>query len=152
MIRLSVSLLAGESDEPGVSRYTGQDMGWTDEEDPYGIVARYKKLMPSGSYLLPTHFSNSSPQARGLEQVLLRTLGRGQLRSREQITRFFDGLDLVEPGIVHLPDWHPDEPVSRPLDHLRPAVPRGPRAQAVERGELAARSRGAALTEASALR
>jgi S-adenosyl methyltransferase len=95
---------------------TGQDMGWTDEEDPYGIVARYEKLMPSGSYLLLTHFSNPSPEARGLEQVLLRTLGRGQLRSREQITRFFDGLDLVEPGIVHLPDWHPDEPVSRPLD------------------------------------
>jgi S-adenosyl methyltransferase len=36
--------------------------------------------------------------------------------SREQIARFFDGLDLVEPGIVHLPDRHPDEPVSRPLD------------------------------------
>jgi S-adenosyl methyltransferase len=87
-----------------------------DEEDPYDIVARYKKLMPSGSYLLLTHFSNSSPEARELERVLLRTLGRGQLRSREQIARFFDGLDLVEPGIVHLPDWRPDEPVSRPLD------------------------------------
>lgn len=87
-----------------------------DEEDPYGIVARYATLMPSGSYLLITHFSNSSPEARGLEQVLLRTLGRGQLRSRDQIARFFDGLDIVEPGIVHLPDWRPDEPVSRPLD------------------------------------
>jgi hypothetical protein len=87
-----------------------------DEEDPYDIVARYKKLVPPGSYLLLTHFSNSSPEARGLEQVLLRTLGRGQLRSREQIAQFFDGLDLVEPGIVHLPDWRPDEPVSRPLD------------------------------------
>jgi hypothetical protein len=87
-----------------------------DEEDPYGIVARYQELMPSGSYLLLTHFSNSSPEARGLEEVLLRTLGRGQLRSREQIARFFDGLELVEPGLVHLPDWHPDEPVSRPLD------------------------------------
>jgi hypothetical protein len=87
-----------------------------DEEDPYDIVARYKRLMPSGSYLLLTHFSNSSPEARGLEQVLLRTLGRGQLRSREEIARFFDGLELVEPGLVHLPDWHPDEPVSRPLD------------------------------------
>jgi S-adenosyl methyltransferase len=41
-----------------------------DEEDPYGIIARYKKLMPPGSYLLLTHFSNSSPEARGLEQVL----------------------------------------------------------------------------------
>lgn len=87
-----------------------------DEEDPYDIVGRYKNMMPSGSYLLLTHFSNSSPEASGLESVLLRTLGRGQLRNREQITRFFDGLDLVEPGVVHLPDWHPDEPVSRPFD------------------------------------
>jgi len=87
-----------------------------DEEDPYDIVVRYMRLMPSGSYLLLTHFSNSSPEARGLEEVMLRTLGRGQLRSREEIARFFDGLELVEPGLVHLPDWHPDEPVSRPLD------------------------------------
>jgi len=87
-----------------------------DEEDPYDIVARYTRLLPSGSYLLLTHFSNSSPEARGLEEVMLRTLGRGQLRSREEIAQFFDGLELVEPGLVHLPDWHPDEPVSRPLD------------------------------------
>jgi hypothetical protein len=63
-----------------------------------------------------THFSCSSAEARALEQVLLRTLGRGQLRSREQITRFFDGLDIIEPGIVYLPEWHPDEPVPEPLD------------------------------------
>jgi len=87
-----------------------------DEEDPYGILDRYKQLLPSGSYLLLTHFSSSSPEARALEQVLLRTLGRGQLRSREQITRFFDGLDIVEPGVVYLPEWHPDAPVPEPLD------------------------------------
>jgi hypothetical protein len=69
-----------------------------------------------GSYLLFTHFSNVSEQARGLEEVLLRTLGRGQLRSREEIIRFFDGFDLVEPGLVHLPEWRPDEPVKYPLD------------------------------------
>jgi hypothetical protein len=87
-----------------------------DEEDPYGILDRYKQLLPSGSYLLLTHFSSSSPEARALERVLLRTLGRGQLRSREEITRFFDGLDIVEPGVVYLPEWHPDEPVPEPLD------------------------------------
>jgi S-adenosyl methyltransferase len=87
-----------------------------DEEDPYGIVGRYKEFLPSGSYLLLTHFSSSSPEARALEQVLLRTLGRGQLRTREEITRFFDGLEIVEPGIVYLPEWHPDEPVAQPLD------------------------------------
>jgi S-adenosyl methyltransferase len=86
-----------------------------DEEDPYGILTRYKELLPSGSYLLLTHFSNSSEEARALEQVLLRTLGRGQLRSREEITRFFDGLDIVSPGVGYLPEWRPDEPVTYPL-------------------------------------
>lgn len=83
-----------------------------DEEDPYGIVSRYKELLVPGSYLLLTHFSNSSAEARALEQVLLRTLGRGQLRAANEIARFFDGLDIVEPGIGYLPDWHPDEPAS----------------------------------------
>lgn len=53
-----------------------------DAENPHGALARYKELLVPGSYLLLTHFSNVSEQARGLEEVLLRTLGRGQLRSR----------------------------------------------------------------------
>jgi S-adenosyl methyltransferase len=87
-----------------------------DEEDPYGIVARYKEVLAPGSYLQLTHFCDSSQQARANEQVLKKSLGRGQIRSREQIARFFDGLDLVEPGLVYLPEWRPDEPVRRPLD------------------------------------
>lgn len=87
-----------------------------DEEDPYGIVARYKEALAPGSYLQLTHFCDSSQQARANEQVLKKSLGRGQIRSREQIARFFDGLDLVEPGLVYLPEWRPDDPVRRPLD------------------------------------
>jgi len=87
-----------------------------DEEDPYGIVARYTDALAPGSYLQLTHFCDSSQQARANEQVLKQSLGRGQVRSREQIARFFDGLDLVEPGLVYLPEWRPDEPVRRPLD------------------------------------
>jgi hypothetical protein len=87
-----------------------------DEEDPYGIVERYKEVLAPGSYMQLTHFSDSSPQAMANEQVLRQSLGRGQTRSREQIARFFDGLDLVEPGLVYLPQWRPDDPVSLPLD------------------------------------
>jgi hypothetical protein len=87
-----------------------------DEEDPYGIVARYTDALAPGSYLQLTHFCDSSQQARANEQVLKESLGRGQIRSREQIARFFDGLELVEPGLVYLPEWRPDEPVRRPLD------------------------------------
>jgi hypothetical protein len=87
-----------------------------DEEDPYGIVARYTDALAPGSYLQLTHFCDSSQQARANEQVLKESLGRGQIRSREQIARFFDGLELVEPGLVYLPEWRPDDPVRRPLD------------------------------------
>lgn len=87
-----------------------------DEEDPHGIVARYTDALAPGSYLQLTHFVDASAEARANERVLKHALGRGQTRSREQITRFFDGLDIVEPGIVFLPEWRPDEPVPRPLD------------------------------------
>jgi SAM-dependent methyltransferase len=86
-----------------------------DEEDPYRIVGRYRDLLASGSYLLLTHFSNYSEAARGLEDVLLRAHGRGQLRDRDEITRLFDGFELVPPGVVHLVEWRPDEPVRPPL-------------------------------------
>jgi hypothetical protein len=87
-----------------------------DEEDPYGIVARYKEVLAPGSYMQLTHFCDSSPEAQANERVLKESLGRGQIRSREQIARFFDGLDLVEPGLVYLPEWRPDAPVRHPLD------------------------------------
>jgi S-adenosyl methyltransferase len=87
-----------------------------DEEDPYGLVERYKDALAPGSYMQLTHFSDSSPEAKANEQVLRQSLGRGQTRSREQIARFFDGLDLLEPGLVYLPEWRPDEPVRLPLD------------------------------------
>ncbi|KAF4409503.1 MULTISPECIES: SAM-dependent methyltransferase [Streptomyces] len=87
-----------------------------DEEDPCGLVETYKKWMSPGSYLLLTHFCSSTPQARGLESVLRQALGRGQLRSMAEIAAFFEGLEMVEPGVVYLPYWMPDEPVEAPLD------------------------------------
>ncbi|SFC58558.1 SAM-dependent methyltransferase [Streptomyces aidingensis] len=87
-----------------------------DEEDPEGLVETYKEWLAPGSYLLLTHFCSSTPQARRLEAVLRAALGRGQLRSMEQIAGFFRGLEMIEPGVVYLPYWHPDEPVRSPLD------------------------------------
>jgi len=79
-----------------------------DSEDPRGIVDRYKQALAPGSYLQLTHFCDESPEAHANAAVLKRSLGRGQVRSREEITRFFDGLDLVQPGVVFLPWWQPD--------------------------------------------
>lgn len=87
-----------------------------DEEGPFRIVDHYKQVLAPGSYMQLTHFVDASAQALANEEVLRRGLGRGQTRTREQIARFFDGLDLVPPGLVFLVEWRPDEPVQLPLD------------------------------------
>jgi hypothetical protein len=79
-----------------------------DEEDPYAIVGAYKSAVVPGSFLQLTHFCDESPEVKANAEVLRRSLGRGQVRSREEITRFFDGFDLVPPGVVYLPWWQPD--------------------------------------------
>ena len=86
-----------------------------DEEDPYGVVATFKDMLAPGSAMQLTHFSDASPEAKANEQVLKQALGRGQVRTRAEITSFFDGLDLLDPGIVFLPQWRPDEPAPDPL-------------------------------------
>ena len=48
-----------------------------------------------------------------MEQQYKKNVATGAtLRDREEILRFFTGLELVEPGLVHVPDWRPDEPGS----------------------------------------
>ena len=85
-----------------------------DEEDPRGIVARYLAELAPGSFMQLTHFCDESAEARANSAVLTRSLGRGQVRSRPEIVSFFDGLDLVAPGVVFLPYWRPDVPVGGP--------------------------------------
>ena len=87
-----------------------------DEEDPYGVLAAYKAAVVPGSYLQITHFCDAAPEAAEGVRVLRENLGRGQIRGREEIKRFFDGWELVPPGLVFLSEWRPDEPVTLPLD------------------------------------
>jgi hypothetical protein len=81
------------------------------EEDPYGIVATFKDVLAPGSMMQLTHFSDASPESKANEQVLKQSLGRGQVRTRAEIAAFFDGLEILEPGIVFLPEWRPDDVV-----------------------------------------
>jgi len=87
-----------------------------DEEDPYGAVDAYKEALAPGSYMQLTHFTDENPAAKANEAVLKQALGRGQVRSREEIARFFGGLELVQPGLVFLSQWWPGEPLTEPLD------------------------------------
>lgn len=89
-----------------------------DQDNPWGLVNAYMDAMPSGSYLAASNmFAAPNPKAKALEAMLHATMGTGFFRTREAITRYFDGLNLVAPGVVAFPQWHPDEKVSTPLEN-----------------------------------
>lgn len=81
-----------------------------DEYDPYGIVRRLVQAIPAGSYLAICHltadiYPELADWAKALnERQLAAPL---VLRDRAQVTSFFEGLDLVEPGVVQLSKWRP---------------------------------------------
>lgn len=88
-----------------------------DDEDPYGVLDGYVRHLAAGSHVAVSHFytpgddSLLAARAADVEAVLLGgELGRGRFRTRPEIARFFDGLDLVEPGLSYLAEWWPDGP------------------------------------------
>ena len=86
-----------------------------DEADPHGIVGMLMAAVPSGSYLVLSHPAGDIRAAEVAEMArrVNARLGptRGTMRDQAQVTRFFDGLELVQPGVVQPPWWHPDGPV-----------------------------------------
>jgi hypothetical protein len=81
-----------------------------DEDDPYGIVARLVSAVPPGSYLVITHPA-SDVDTEAVAEVARRYNARvpaGQRRrSHAEVARFFDGLELLEPGVVQTTQWRP---------------------------------------------
>jgi SAM-dependent methyltransferase len=84
-----------------------------DAEDPWRIVAALRDALAPGSYLVVAHATDDSrPQvAQAAERVYNHSVSaRARMRPRADILRFFDGLELVDPGLVHLQQWRPDPP------------------------------------------
>jgi S-adenosyl methyltransferase len=91
-----------------------------DADDPHQIVARLMDAVPPGSYLTMSDTTtdfNTDQVLDGTDRLNAR-LGPALFtpRSGPEIARFFDGLDLVEPGLVPLPRWRaqadPDQVIS----------------------------------------
>jgi hypothetical protein len=91
----------------------------TDAEDPWGVVATLRDALAPGSYLVLGHATDESRPtvAQAAETVYNRSVSTGiHMRSRADILRFFDGFDLVDPGLVYIPQWRPDAPGDVPAD------------------------------------
>jgi hypothetical protein len=94
-------------------------------DSPHEIIRGYVDLLPSGSYLVLAHLAWPEDEALAavadrLAQAFQRSpKTRNFLRGRDEILSFFDGLDLVAPGLVTLAEWWPDGPSRGPLDPTR---------------------------------
>ena len=90
-----------------------------DNGGPHAIVRRLMDRLPSGSYLmLQDGTTVSQANADALEDCNSSGAIPYNLRAPEEIVRYFDGLDVVEPGVIPIQQWRPD-----PEDPAGPAEP-----------------------------
>jgi SAM-dependent methyltransferase len=83
----------------------------SDDDDPYRIVARLTDRLAPGSHLAISHGTADSMEQAEEFQALTARLGYPlTLRSHAEVERFFAGFDLIEPGVVFLPQWRPEDP------------------------------------------
>lgn len=82
-----------------------------DEQDPAGMIAGYRDRLASGSLLVVSHASNEGErQFPELMEIYRRTPTPVRLRDKAEVTRLFDGFELLDPGVVFLPAWRPEYP------------------------------------------
>lgn len=84
-----------------------------DADDPYAAVAELRDALAPGSMLMLTHASYEGiplppERAGGAVDVYKNIRNPLIMRSRDEIARFFEGYDMVEPGLVPMPKWRPD--------------------------------------------
>ncbi len=81
-----------------------------DGDGPAGILGRYRAAMAPGSHLAVSHASqDGQPDQAGPHTALYQRTGTPMtMRSQAQVTALLDGFDLVEPGVVFLPQWRPE--------------------------------------------
>jgi SAM-dependent methyltransferase len=84
-----------------------------DRDDPYSAVAELTAALAPGSLLVLTHASYEGiplppGRAEGAVDVYKDIRNPLVMRSRDEIARFFEGYDMVEPGLVPMPHWRPE--------------------------------------------
>ncbi|TDD29068.1 hypothetical protein E1287_31675 [Actinomadura sp. KC06] len=82
-----------------------------DEEDPAAIVAALRDAAAPGSHLVISHLTHEAEPGKtaAIGKLYDRASSPAVSRSHAEILRFFDGWDLLDPGLVYVPQWRPDE-------------------------------------------
>jgi S-adenosyl methyltransferase len=82
-----------------------------DADDPADILSRLTASLASGSYLVISHFTTDARQdaVEGME-IYRRSGIEIASRTRAQVEALFNGFDLIDPGVVWVPQWRPESP------------------------------------------
>ena len=90
----------------------------SDHDDPHGIVAHLIGALPAGSFVAITHATTDflAPDLAARAVAVSAASGIAMtFRTKTDVGRFFNGLHLLDPGVVPIADWHPDDdPALRP--------------------------------------
>jgi hypothetical protein len=85
-----------------------------DDEDPGAVATALRDALAPGSYVVISHFQDpgaahpeASRKALEVEKIFNQTLGTGRWRTHDEILGYLAGLELLEPGVVPLPEWRP---------------------------------------------
>lgn len=82
-----------------------------DQDDPWGMVRQMMSRLAPGSYLVISHLVSDDPDVRQLMTEFIGTASKGhfgRVRKKREVRAFFEGLELVEPGLVNVNSWRPD--------------------------------------------
>jgi S-adenosyl methyltransferase len=84
------------------------------------IVASIGDAIQPGSYLALSHVTGDIRRESAASAAVhyKKVTSGATLRGREEILRFFAGLELIEPELVQVPRWRPDEPVPADADKV----------------------------------
>jgi hypothetical protein len=100
-----------------------------DEEDPARIVREFGAALAAGSHVVLSHATLETLSATEREAVCVvfeELREPVTLRGRAEVTALFDGLELLDPGVVYAPEWRPDRPYREPTGWVLAGVGRKP--------------------------
>lgn len=100
----------------------------SDDKDPVGVVARYRDALPSGSLVALSHLTADFRPAEmgGVVEAMKHSRDPMYFRSHAEFSAMFDGLDVLEPGVVSAPRWRAEAGYPEGPEDVYVAVARKP--------------------------
>lgn len=86
------------------------------EDDPAGVIDAYRRSLAAGSWFAASHIASDAAPEEQRDQVsrfakaYATTSNPLHVRDHAEFASWFDGFDLLDPGVTFLPDWRPEGP------------------------------------------